>query len=162
MSTSIEHIVKRGNFQHGHTSRNKPTPEYRTWMGMVQRCCDAKCKDYARYGGSGIMICDRWRHSFPEFLSDMGPKPSADYSIDRIDHRGNYEPSNCRWATVRQQQRNRSSNVLITFNGITQPIVAWSESTGIGSDTISWRLKRGWELSRVLNPNATTRLHKRA
>jgi hypothetical protein len=83
-----------------------PRIEYMTWYNLIRRCCDPRSPDFARYGGRGIRVCERWRHDFMAFLSDMGPRPSPAHSIDRRDNDGGYEPANCRWATRSQQQRN--------------------------------------------------------
>lgn len=85
----------------------RDTAEYRSWCHLRERCTKPDCADWPNYGGRGITVCDRWMLSFESFYADMGPKPSAAHSIDRIDNDGNYEPSNCRWATPKEQRANQ-------------------------------------------------------
>lgn len=82
------------------------TKTYRVWVAMIQRCTDPNATGYANWGGRGITVCERWRHSFEAFLADMGERPEG-CSIDRIDNGGNYEPGNVRWATALEQTQNR-------------------------------------------------------
>lgn len=88
------------------TEPKSKMPEYAVWLSMRSRCFNPKCNRYKYYGGRGIKVCDRWRASFDNFISDMGRRPKG-RSIDRIDVNGDYEPSNCRWATQTQQIVNR-------------------------------------------------------
>ena len=91
----------QGNFIHGRSY----SPEFRSWWAMRQRCENSNLPRYYDWGGRGITVCDRWQ-KFENFFADMGEKPTPRHSIDRINNHGNYEPSNCRWATPKQQQRN--------------------------------------------------------
>lgn len=96
------------NLVHGEASNKTSSAEYRTWAKMIERCENPKVINFANYGGRGIRVCERWRSSFEAFLADMGRKPSPKHSIDRYpDNDGNYEPTNCRWATAKQQRANR-------------------------------------------------------
>lgn len=138
--------------KHGHSRRNgKCNPTYGCWSAMIGRCFDPSKPEYARYGKIGIIVCDRWR-TYQNFLDDMGPRPSPKHSIDRIRNTGGYEPGNCRWATTKEQGRNRTNNHQLTYNGITLTIAEWSEQCGVKRTTIHHRLKAGWPIEKVLTP----------
>lgn len=125
------------------------TPEHNTWCHIVQRCTDRNDTSFHNYGGRGIKVCERWRDSFEAFLADMGPRPSPQHSIDRKDNDGDYGPGNCRWATAAEQSRNRRQNRFIEHAGETLCLKDWAGRVGIGSGTLSNRLKKQ-TLSQVL------------
>lgn len=125
--------------------------EFKIWTSIKQRCLIPHNDNYPDYGGRGIRVCDRWCDSFEEFYADMGPRPSSRHSIDRIDVNGHYEPGNCRWATAREQCRNKRTNFVLTFQGKTQCAAAWSEEIGLPAQTIIARVRRyGWSDERAL------------
>jgi hypothetical protein len=95
--------MKNLNLTHGHSG----TLQHHSWKGMKRRCMNPKNPGYKDYGERGITVCDRWLRSYDNFIADMGLPPSPKHSIDRINNSGNYEPSNCRWATAKQQSNNR-------------------------------------------------------
>lgn len=132
----------------GRVLKNKS--EYFSYRNMLARCLEPTADGYENYGGRGVKICDRWidgadGHSgFTCFLLDMGKKPSLQHTIDRIESGGNYELGNCRWATAKEQQNNRRNNRAITANGITKNITQWASDTGLSTQVIGSRIKRGW------------------
>ncbi len=127
----------------GATHRMRGAPEYGVWSGMKSRCSNPKDGNYTDYGGRGISVCDRWS-LFENFFDDMGPRPSPRHSIDRRDNDGNYEPGNCRWATRKQQSRNRRCTRFLSHHGETLPVTEWAERFGLTGSLICRRLKMGW------------------
>ena len=121
------------------------SPEYRVWAVMLSRCKPG----VRNYGARGIKVCERWK-SFENFFIDMGRRPSPRHSIDRIDNDGDYEPDNCRWATKRQQDRNRRTNHLLTLGDETCCLTEWAEIIGITPQALSDRLKSGWSIRQAL------------
>jgi hypothetical protein len=134
----------------GESVSRKVSPEYRAWQDMMQRTDNPKNKHYGDYGGRGIETCERWAE-FDNFLADMGRRPSAKYSIDRIDNNQGYSPSNCRWATRAEQNRNRRDNRLITYKGETKCIMDWAVEKGLKWSTLGGRLRRGEPIESALN-----------
>lgn len=117
---------------------------------MIERCYSPHYKRFRDYGGRGIRVCDEWRSNYEFFLRDVGPAPTSDHQLDRINNDGNYEPGNVRWATVTEQQRNRRSNVYVESGGERMTIAAWSDRTGIPAKTISRRLREGWDATQAV------------
>jgi hypothetical protein len=126
------------------------TAEHRAWTSMIYRCNPKVAASYPRYAGRGISVCERWRMSFTAFLADMGPRPSRKHSIDRIDNDGNYEPSNCRWATREEQTGNQRRSNLVTYRGRTQCARAWARELGINPNTLNNRIRRGADVKAAL------------
>lgn len=137
------------------------TPEHIAWDNIIQRCCNPKNKGYRRYGGRGITICDRWRHDFAAFLADMGARPTPKHEIERIDNDKGYSPDNCRWATRKEQTRNRSGNRHITISGITKVLSDWAAEYGICKTTLAARLKRLSPIEALTLPIDSRRAHRR-
>lgn len=128
------------------------TPEHNAWLSMRRRCYDPKDKRYHTHGARGIRVCDRWLgvNGAKNFLNDMGRKPSSDYSLDRKDNDGNYDPKNCRWATAEQQGNNQRRNVFIEFDDERLTISQWERKLGFESDTLRNRINSNWDLARAM------------
>lgn len=140
------------NYKHGAYNKKHGKSTVRAWMSMVSRCYNQDNKHYKDYGGRGITVCDRWlsHNGSTYFVSDMGLKPSAKHSLDRIDNSLGYSPENCRWATPEIQSRNRRNVIVITHLGKTLCLKQWSRELGIHYQTLRQRIRRGWPLARVL------------
>lgn len=118
------------------------TKLYMAWQNMRARCNRKSAREYSNYGGRGIKVCDEWQKNyepFKEWALENGY--SENLTLDRIDVNGNYEPSNCRWITNKEQQNNRRDNVLYTFNRETKTLAQWSENLGICFKTLQKRIK---------------------
>lgn len=126
--------------KHGHAAASGPSRTYKSWHSMMQRCTNPNCAIWHVYGGNGITVCKRWR-DFKNFLADMGKRP-ADTSLDRINGRRGYTPSNCRWATRLQQAQNIKTVRLITFNKQTKCLSEWARFLDISTPALHHRLKR--------------------
>jgi hypothetical protein len=110
-------------------------PTYKTWNCMIMRCHNPKRHNYPKYGGRGIEVCKEWRESFQTFLSDMGPRPVG-MTLDRIDSNGNYTKENCRWATAKEQSRNRRDNRLAILKGQTMFAPDVARAIGVHEGTV--------------------------
>jgi len=138
-------LTRARNSTHG-KSRSKT---YASWGSMISRCSNEKLPTFKHYGGRGISVCPRWT-TFENFLADMGPRPVGT-TLDRIDNNGNYEPGNCRWATIVEQRNNCRSNHLVTFKHMTRTIADWARVVGIPYFTLHARVsKYGWSAERAL------------
>jgi len=135
---------------HGDSRRDGKSLEYRIWCAMRERCSNPHNKKFADYGGRGIKVCERWDR-FDNFLADMGRKPTAGHSIDRYpSNDGNYEPSNCRWATSLEQGQNKRNNHLLSFGGETLTMAAWARRLGCTNTALIARINSGWSVERTL------------
>jgi len=116
-----------------------------TWMGLFKRCFNPVDRNFPRYGGRGITVCERW-YSFDAFVEDMGLRPHGT-SLDRVDNNGNYEPSNCRWATPKQQARNTRRNRVTIIDGVPKFHVEIADEFGLNPSTIHRRAASGQDLT---------------
>lgn len=145
--------------KHGHnTDKKGMTPTYKAWNAMKQRCTNPKNASYKNYGARGVTYDPRWEQ-FENFLADMGEKPGSkrEYSLDRIDNNKGYYKDNCRWATIREQNRNRRVNKLIIYNNEYKTLVEWSEELDIPYKTLESRIRLGWTIEKAF----TTPVRKR-
>lgn len=133
----------KANTRHGMSK----SPEHGAWDAMLCRCYYPSSNSYYNYGARGIRVCDKWKNSFEAFYEDMGPRPSSDHSLDRIDTSGDYGPENCRWATSKEQGRNRRTNRVLEFNGESKSMIEWSEELGLDYTMLRARIKSGWPVT---------------
>lgn len=140
-STSCGCYMKKNNGDRARTHGKSHYPEYRVWVGIIRRTLVPSEPNYDRYGGRGITVCDRWRDSFENFISDMGRRPDGRYSINRKDNDGSYSPENCEWTTAEIQAANTRSNRRVTFNGETLHMSEWARRLGLSCATLSYRVK---------------------
>lgn len=138
--------------RHGHTCSGgviKKSRAYSAWQGALDRCRNENHKWYPWYGGRGIQVCERW-NKFENFLADMG-EPPPKYSLDRYPNNdGNYEPGNCRWATMSQQLLNTRRTVFLTVDGKRMSVTDWARETGICRETLYGRIRKGWSHEKVV------------
>lgn len=141
--------TNNGNYKHG----GKGTKLYEVWYTMRRRCNCPNSKAYKYYGGKGITVCKEWDTDFSVFQKwAIENGYTEGLSIDRIDVTGNYEPSNCRWATRKEQSNNKTTTLKIEHKGETRTLSEWAEYLGIKLDTLYYRIfKLGWSIERALN-----------
>lgn len=135
------------------THGESKTHLYEIWCAIKRRCYNKNFDHYNNYGGRGISMCESWMDSFEEFRDwALENGYTDDLSIDRIDVNGNYEPSNCRWVTIKEQANNRTDNHLLTYNGKTQTISQWAEELGLKPHTLQARINYyGWTIEEALS-----------
>lgn len=121
-----------------------------TWVGMYSRCYYKSDYSYKHYGGRGIIVCERWKNSFKSFSQDMRKGYKKGLSIDRINVNGNYEPSNCRWATMKEQRANCRTSLYVTYKGETKIAAAWAADLGMTNAGFLYRLKK-WDINKAMN-----------
>ena len=136
---------------HGHGSRRAgESLTYRSWEALRRRCLNPNATQYSYYGGRGVTIPAEW-DDFVQFLEDVGERPSAAHTLDRVDNAANYSKENCRWATKKEQARNRRSSLMLTFEDKTQCAAAWAEELRMPASIIYDRLNRyKWSVVRTL------------
>lgn len=135
----MESAIRTGrNTTHGMSG----TRVYQVWASMIKRCENPAEKNYRHYGGRGIRVCDRWRHSFEAFIADMGERPDG-MTLDRVNVDGNYEPGNCRWATYAEQSRNTRRNRRLLVGGKSMTVTDAARALGVRRWTLYDRLDRG-------------------
>lgn len=146
---------KNSSYKHGQFG----TRLYNTWAHMKQRCYNTKNASYQHYGAKGIIVCDEWQEFIPFYDWAMANGYQDDLTIDRIDVNGNYEPNNCRWANIEQQNNNKSDTKLITYKGKTQSLSKWTKELNIKFTTLNARIyKWNMPLDVAFNPqNKTTK-----
>jgi len=143
---------------HGHAKHGSQHPLYKVWVAMHQRCSNQNNKHFHRYGGRGIKVCARW-NDFRHFIADMGERPDGG-ELERINNDGPYEPSNCRWATRKQQLLNTSRNHFVLWQGKRQTLREWADELGMNYRTLCARIRKGWEAERALTRPASRWLAK--
>jgi len=145
-----QQMIAQKNTKHGKSIRGQVTPEYLTWCEIIKRTENPSCLGFKNYGGRGISMCQEWRESFETFLNDMGKKPTPLHSIERINNESNYSPLNCKWASRKEQNRNKRNNVFLTHEGKTMCIKEWSEHLGIPAPTLYTRKRKNWSDQEIL------------
>ena len=134
---------------------------YHIWIGMKERCLNPNSHAFKNYGGRGIHICNEWLNDFVEFYKwSIANGYSDDLTIERIDVNGNYEPQNCTWISLSEQNKNKRNVIYITINGITKSITKWADDSPVNLVTIYKRLQRGWDYETAITAPDQRKLTK--
>jgi hypothetical protein len=155
---STGRLISDASTKHGGARNGAEWPEYAVWQSMLARCSNPRHKFFARYGGRGITVCERWRSSFAAFISDVGRRPPGT-TLDRIDNDGGYVPQNVRWTTHAQQSRNRSTNRFVEVGGLRLCLEDWARRLGVSRTAIANRIKNGWSAEAAVT---APRRHRKA
>lgn len=134
------------------THADTASAEYRAWCGMLSRCYNERSENYHNYGGRGIAVCEEWLESYETFLANVGRRPTSSHSLERIDNNGNYAPNNVKWATSKEQARNRRTNRVVMFKGEEMVFLDACKMAGVHRQTALHRIKRGWSVDKALSP----------
>lgn len=128
--------------------------EAQSYLNMKQRCYSVSSPSYPRYGGNGIKVCDRWLgpYGFANFIKDMGERPQGK-TLDRIDNSKGYSPDNCRWSSVKEQNRNRKTNIFYTYMGQTLVLTDWAEQNGLRPEVVYYRWHKGERGEKLFRPS---------
>lgn len=140
--------------RHGHTPKGERSKTYFTWQNMVARCTNENRPDHKYYGERGITVCDRWKNSFADFLTDMGEKPPG-LSLERKNNSLGYYKENCKWATKHEQMQNTRATKRISFDGKCMGLAAWARHIGINKESLRTRILRGWSIEKALTTRKT-------
>lgn len=143
-------LLLERNTKHGNAIRGSKPKEYNIWVLIKQRCSNPKSKGFKNWGGRGISVCKRWAVSYDNFIEDMGTCPSGCRGLDRIDNNGDYEPSNCRWATQSQQMRNMRRNRIIEYVGVKKTLAEWAEQLKMPRGSFYSYKRKGLNDSEIL------------
>lgn len=147
-------VTAKNSTRHGYARSGNRAPEYEIWGAMIQRCRNPNNQNFYRYGGRGIQVCERWLQ-FENFIADMGHRPSADLTIERIRNNEGYGPGNCLWATMSEQNRNTRKNRYFETPAGRLPLWEASEISGIPAAVLWKRARRGWAAHRMFDPLGT-------
>jgi hypothetical protein len=151
--------------QRGRRARPGRHLEYRRWKEknplagthrlILARCLDPRCEAFPSYGGRGITVCERWqgKHGYLNFAADMGPKPTPNHTVERIDNNAGYSPDNCKWGTRSEQCLNRRTTKWLTLGGRRQTYSAWAKELGVSPTAFGKRVAKGWTEEQLLQPN---------
>ena len=140
---------QKHNLKHGEKGNAGASPEYTSWSAMRARCKNPNLKEYPRYGGRGIAVCERWQ-SYENFLADMGRRPTLGHTIDRIDVNQGYFKENCRWATAIEQANNRTRQTYLEIDGVRKTQAQWLRQFNLKKPTFQTRIRNGWDVKTAL------------